>query len=72
MDSERFLLTCRSPRIQGNGANSPAVALTKNALGELYLKMGKVDEGLQMLEEAECVRSSKIPLAVPMQITDCA
>jgi hypothetical protein len=59
MASERFVLTSRPPRIQSNGANSPAVALTRNAMGELYLKMGKIDEGLQMLLEAERVRSGQ-------------
>lgn len=44
-------------KISTAGENSIPVALTKNALGELYLKMNELDKAQTMLEAAERVRS---------------
>lgn len=44
-------------KITAAGEDSIPVALTKNALGELYLKMNKLDEAQTMLEAAERIRS---------------
>lgn len=42
-----------------HGENSMPVALTKHILGELYYKMGKLEEAQKILEEAEVFRTSK-------------
>lgn len=40
------------------------IALSQNALAELYLKMGKLDEAQDLLEKAFAVRSGKVPYQV--------
>ncbi|TVY20778.1 hypothetical protein LARI1_G001816 [Lachnellula arida] len=50
-------------KIIGSGEHSIHVAFTRNGLGELYLKMGKLDDAQEQLEKAVAVREAAI--------TDC-
>jgi len=43
-------------KVAATGARSTGVALTKNALGEVYLTMGRLDQAQQYLEEAAEIR----------------
>lgn len=45
--------------LKKKSAKPIGVALTENGLGELYLKMGKVDEAEKMLSSAYQARSRK-------------
>lgn len=47
-------------KIKGAGLESSQAALSSNALGELYLKMGKLEEAQELLEHAERVRSGML------------
>ena len=57
--AEKKHLEALRMKIIGSGEDSIPVALTKNGLGELYLKMGELDKAQKMLEESYAVRSSK-------------
>src|SRR6187402_1273892 len=50
-------------KIAASGENSIHVALTKNALGELYLKTGELDKALEMFEAADIIRTRRLPLS---------
>jgi hypothetical protein len=58
--AEKMQLEALALKIKATGLDSIEVALTKNALGELYLDMNKLDEAQKMLEDAEAIRSSEI------------
>lgn len=45
-------------KILGSGEYSIHVAITRNGLGELYIKMGKLDEAQEQLEKAVAVREA--------------
>jgi tetratricopeptide (TPR) repeat protein len=62
--AERKHLEALRLKIQGNGEHSIQVALTKNGLGELYLKMGELDKAQNMLEGADAIRSG-MPFSEP-------
>ncbi|KAH9809854.1 hypothetical protein DFH28DRAFT_1065406 [Melampsora americana] len=53
---ELTLLNVLKRKILTSGNGSQTVALTKNSLAELYIKMGRLDEAQKLLEEAETVR----------------
>ncbi|TVY32501.1 hypothetical protein LSUB1_G007756 [Lachnellula subtilissima] len=45
-------------KLAGPLENPVAVAITRNGLGELYIKMGKLDEAQEQLEKAAFVRET--------------
>lgn len=55
--AEAKYIAALEAKIKGAGVNSSQAALSSNALGELYLKMGKLEEAKDLLEHAEKVRS---------------
>lgn len=58
--AEKKHLEALELKIRATGQNSIGVALTKNALGELYLKIGKLDEAAKMLEDADQIRNGEL------------
>ncbi|KUJ22048.1 uncharacterized protein LY89DRAFT_681383 [Mollisia scopiformis] len=56
--AEQKHLEALGMKISAAGEDSVPVALTKNALGELYLTMGELDKAQTMLEAADVIRSS--------------
>lgn len=56
--AEAKFLEALELKIRGSGNESSPTAMTRNGLGELYLTMGKMNEALEQLSEAERVRSS--------------
>lgn len=58
--AERKHLEALRIKIAATGEDSITVALTKNALGELYLTMGELEKAQPMLEGADAVRSRSL------------
>ncbi|KAH8593513.1 hypothetical protein B0O99DRAFT_627390 [Bisporella sp. PMI_857] len=56
LGAERKHLQALAMKIKATNENSTGVALTKNALGELYMKMNRLDEAQAMLEAAAAIR----------------
>jgi tetratricopeptide (TPR) repeat protein len=59
-EAEKKYLESLALKKRATGENSTGVALTKNALGELYMKMGRLDEAQALLEHAEQIRSGEL------------
>src|SRR5690242_3948135 len=57
--SEAKYLEALQIRRSAPGIPDISVALTLNALGELYLKMGRLDDAERMLIDADAIRSGK-------------
>lgn len=57
--AEKKFLESLNLKVAAVGQDSIQVALSRNALGELYLKMDRLDDAQQMLEDADRVRSRK-------------
>lgn len=57
--AERKYLSSLQLKIEAYGEDTVHAALTKNALGELYLTIGRMDDALKMLEGADRVRSGE-------------
>ncbi|KAJ8067407.1 hypothetical protein OCU04_004757 [Sclerotinia nivalis] len=56
--AEKLFLESLRLKIKGTGEDSIQTALSKNALGELYMKMeGKWEDAKKLLEDADRVRS---------------
>ncbi|KAL0951204.1 hypothetical protein HGRIS_007930 [Hohenbuehelia grisea] len=60
-EAEQLYLQAIQIREQGLGSDSVTTALTRNALGELYLKMGRLDDAETNLNLALGVRSTSGP-----------
>lgn len=59
--AENLFLRSLARKIETTGKNSIQTALTRNALGEFYLKMeGKLDDAQKMLEDADRARSGML------------
>ena len=58
-DAEKKHLEAIALKVAAAGQDSIQAALSKNALGELYLKMDRLDDAQKMLEDADRVRRSK-------------
>ena len=52
------------------GATSFQAALTQNCLGELYMKMGRLNEAQKMLELALIGRSGQFNLKLPVAVLE--
>jgi hypothetical protein len=59
VDAEAKHLEALCLKIRGSGEHSVPAAVTRNGLGELYIKMGKLDEAQEQLEQADHVREGK-------------
>lgn len=57
--AERNHLEALELKQKSSFGNPIGIALTQNGLGELYLKMGKLDEAEKMLESAYHARGRK-------------
>jgi predicted Zn-dependent protease len=57
--AEKKHLEAIALKVAAVGQDSIQAALSRNALGELYLKMNRLNDAQQMLEDADRVRRSK-------------
>lgn len=59
--AEEAYLEAISSKERSNGVHSFAVAYSKDSLGALYLKMGRLDDAQRVLEDAERIYGSTLP-----------
>lgn len=57
--AEKKHLAALEKKLKSASRTQTGVALTQNGLGELYLKMGKLEQAKQMLEDSYAARGRK-------------
>ncbi|KIJ68463.1 hypothetical protein HYDPIDRAFT_106662 [Hydnomerulius pinastri MD-312] len=57
--AEELHLQALQAKLAALGENNPTTALTRNALGELYLRMGRLDDAEDQLRRAVAVRTTR-------------